>query len=201
MTEEDALTRLDEIERLAPDPTTDAGAHAVMSELAQTPGGLRLLVERYAGSPSTNIAGYLAIVLAENSGKGRADAAPLIFEFASRLRRRDYEGALVSTLSAIQRELAFGRGWGDSPRPPAALFDFIQHCLNYSGPHHSMVQSGAVGVLTDVCLSDLLGRAFEPEQLEWIKDKVQQLSETADDMLGDSIAEFMRCVEGVLPHS
>lgn len=194
MTREEALKRLDEIESLSPDPTIDAGAYGIMSELAHPTDGLSLLVERYGGSPSANIVGYLALVLADKSQASTLETAPLTFEFAAKLKRSDYDGALISILGAMQRQLGFGAGWGGSPHPPSSFFTFLQHCLNYSGRNHFLIQSGAVEVISVLCWGRLLGAAFDEEQIGWLKTKIDQLSKIDNDLLKDSITEFEQCL-------
>ncbi|HMG75184.1 MAG TPA: hypothetical protein VK582_16915 [Pyrinomonadaceae bacterium] len=46
MNQTEAISRLDEIEQLDPDPTIDVGALEIMETLAEKPEGLRLLVEQ-----------------------------------------------------------------------------------------------------------------------------------------------------------
>jgi hypothetical protein len=110
MNQTEAISRLDEIERLDPDPTFDVGALEIMETLAEKPEGLRLLVERYSASPSANIAVYLALVLGKKSAYSTPETAPLVFECAARLKRKDEDGALVSILGAMQSQIGFGPG-------------------------------------------------------------------------------------------
>jgi hypothetical protein len=194
MTQEEVIRLLDEIESRDPDPSFDAGAFDLMSELAQTVDGLRLLVERYSGSPSANIAGSLALLLAEIADKSTTETAPLIFEFVARLRRSDHAGALGCSLTAMRNQIGFGAGWGDTPRPPASLFPFLKHCLNYSGRAPVFVQSGAVDVITGICWCGLLNSAFKSDELKWILERINQLSETDNDFLRDYIVEFEQCL-------
>jgi hypothetical protein len=194
MNQTEALSRLDEIERLDPDPTIDAGALEIIQELGATPEGLRLLVESYSGSPSANLVGYLALVLGEISNHSTPETAPLVFEFVARLRRNDYPEALISSLGAMQRQIGFGAGWGGTPRAPSSLFGFLQHCLNYTGRHNDLVQFGAVELIGIVCWGDLLSTAFEIDQLDWIQQRLDELSHTDDTLLSDSISEFRECL-------
>jgi hypothetical protein len=127
----EAKQRKDKIEQLDPDPTFDVGALQIMEELAETPTGLRWLVEHYSTSPSANIVGYLALVLAKRSAHSSDETAPLVFRFADELRCRDYEGALVSALGAMNNQIVFGAGWGTSNYPPYPLFRFVEDCLEF----------------------------------------------------------------------
>ena len=196
MMQQEALNRLDEIEQLAPDPTVDAGALAIMRHLAQTPGGLRLLVDRYSISPSLNIIGYLSFVLAEHAEKATSESALLIFDFVERLRQDNYSEALISSLTAIQRQIHSGTAWGNSSKPPPpSLYAFLQHCLNFSGRLYILVQSGAIELLTQLCEKQLLNVAFKPDQIKWVKERVNQLSKANNELLGESIAELHQCLD------
>jgi hypothetical protein len=194
MNQTEAFRRLDEIEKLDPDPTFDAGALEVMESLGEKPEGLRLLVERYSGSASANIAVYLALVLGKKSSHSTPETAPLVFEFAAKLRRNDQDGALVSSLSAMQSQIGFGSGWGETPHPPFALFPFLKHCLDYSGKHNALVHFSAIELITTICWGHLLNTAFEPNQIEWIQKRVDEIANTDDVLVIDAIAELRTCL-------
>ena len=166
MNQTEALRRLDEIEKLDPDPTFDVGALEILESLGEKPEGLRLLVERYSGSPSANIAVYLALVLSKKSSYSTAETASLVFEFAARLRRNDQDGALISSLGAMQSQIGFGPGWGNTLRPPAPLFPFVKHCLNFSAKHNALVHFAAIELITVICWGDLLNTVFSDLEFE-----------------------------------
>jgi hypothetical protein len=195
MTIEEALKHLDEIEQIAPDPTVDTGALGLMNRVAQDPDGLRLLVARYSGSPSTNIGGYLAITLAEHSGHLSLKDATLIFQFIAGLKRRDYDGILVSSLTAVQKQIAFGAGIGDVAQHAPTLFNFLQYCLDYSGPQAFTVHYAAIELVNLLCWRHLLPEVCAPEQVQWLIVKFRQLSNTGHELLVDGVKEFEQCLE------
>ncbi|HSE26431.1 MAG TPA: hypothetical protein VLB68_32485 [Pyrinomonadaceae bacterium] len=69
MNQTEALNRLDEIERIDPDPTSDVGTYAIMEVLGSTPEGLHLLIDRYAASPCANIVTFLALLFSVKSNR------------------------------------------------------------------------------------------------------------------------------------
>jgi len=183
------------IERLDPDPTFDVGVLDIMETLSEKPEGLRLLVERYSGSSSANIAGYMALVLGKKSAYTTRETAPLVFECAARLKRKDQDGALVSILGAMQSQIGFGPGWGDTPRPPVPLFPFVKHCLNFSAKRHALVHFAAIELVTVICWGHLLNTVFEPDQIEWIQKRVDELANTDDVLVIDAITELRNCLD------
>jgi hypothetical protein len=194
MTQTEALERLNEIEQLDPDPNFDIGALDIMEVLAENPKGLRLLVDRYSASPAANIAVYLALVISKKSSQSTPETAPLVFECAAKLKRKDQDGALVSILSAMQNQIGFGPGWGDTSRPPASLFPFVKHCMNYSGRRHELVHFGAIELVTTICLGKLLTTVFSDTEIEWIQNRIDELANTDDVLITDAIAEFRNCL-------
>lgn len=196
MNQNEAIKRLDEIEQLDPDPTIDAGALEIMETLAEKPESFRLLVERYSGSPSANIAGYLALVLGKQSGHSRPETASLVFEFAAKLKRKDYPEALISSLSAMQNQIGFGPGWGTTARPPTPLFPFVEHCLNFSAKHNALVHFAVIELITVICWGHLLTTVFSNLEIEWIQKKVDELANTDDVLVIDAIAELRNCLNG-----
>lgn len=193
MNETEAVLRLDEIEQLDPDPSRDVGALKLMEVVGEDPTGLRLLVERYSGSHSANIACYLALLLSLKSSHTSAEDAPLVFHFAANLKRRDCEGALVSTLNAMKNQIVFGPGWGNSPGPPGPLFPFLKHCLNFSGKHNTLVQFAAVELVTSICERELVAATFKLEEWKWIAKRADELSSTDDELLLNALEEFRDC--------
>lgn len=95
MNKSEALRRLNEIEQVDPDPTLDVGALEAMELVADNTEGLHLLVHRYSRSSSANIAGYLALLLSLKSSSITPESAPLVFEFADKLKRKDHDAALM----------------------------------------------------------------------------------------------------------
>lgn len=193
MNQTDALQRLDEIQELDPDPTIDIGALRIMEELAGTPSGLHLLVVRYGSSPSAHIAGFLALVLAKQADHSTPETASEIFDFVGRLNRKDYDGALVSSLTAMQKQIGFGASWGNSPHPPSSLFPFLKHCLSYTGQHHHFVQWGAVELITVICCRYALSTVFEIEEIKWMRERIDELDSTDNTLLATAIVEFREC--------
>lgn len=187
---------MDEIEQLDPDPTFDVGALELIETLAEKPEGLRLLVDRYATSPSANIAVYLALVFGKKSSASTPDIAPLVFEFADRLRCNDQDGALVSILSAMQSQIGFGAGWGSTPRPPVPLFPFVNHCLNFSAKRHALVHFAAIELITVICWGHLLNTVFERNEIEWIRKRIDEIANTDDVLVVDAITERRNCFDG-----
>lgn len=194
MNQTEALRRLDEIEQLDPDPTFDIGALEIMESLGEKPEGLRLLVERYSGSPSANIAVYLALALSKKSSHSTPETAPIVFEFAGRLRRDDQDGALVSILGAMQSQIGFGPGWGAAPRPPAPLFPFVKHCLNFSAKHSALVHFATIELITVICWGHLLNTVFKLDEIEWIQKRVDEIANTDDVLVIDAITELRNCL-------
>lgn len=194
MKKSDALKRLNAIEQLGPDPTFDVGALEAMELVADNTEGLQLLVQRYSGSSSANVAGYLALLLSLKSSSSTPETAPLVFEFADKLKRNDYDGALMSTLNAMTNQIGFGPGWGDAPAPPSSLFPFLQHCLNYDGRRRALVHYAAVELVTTICALNLLSTTFNRDQIEWLTNRIDELSSTDDVLLGDAIAVFKQCL-------
>ena len=195
MNETEALRRLDEIEQLDPDASLDVGAFKIMEVVGKDPKGLRLLIERYSSSPSANLTCYLALLLSLKSGHAIPEIAPLAFEFAGNLKRKDCDGPLISTLNAMKNQLVFGPGWGNTPRPPGPLFPFLEHCLNYDGKHSILVQFAAVELVTVICERKLVAAAFKPNEWNWIESRANELSNTDDDLLGGALEEFRDCVK------
>jgi hypothetical protein len=194
MNQTDAITRLDEIEQLDPDPTFDVGALEIMEMLAERPEGLRLLVERYSSSPSANIAGCLALVLGKKSTQGTPETAPLVFEFAAKLKRNDHDGALMSSLNAMQNQIGFGAGWGDTLGAPSSLFPFLKHCLNFSGKRRVLVHFAAIELLTTICWGHLLTTVFSELEIQWILKRIDELGNTDEVLVVDAITELRTCL-------
>lgn len=194
MNKTEALRRLNEIEELDPDPTIDVGALEAMELIADNTEDLRLLVHRYSGSRSANIAGYLALLLSLRSSSITSETAQIVFEFAEKLKRNDYDAALMSTLNAMMNQIGFGPGWGNAPAPPPCLFPFLQHCLNYNGRRRALVHVAAVELLTTICAVNLITTTFKRDQIEWLANRIEELSSTDDVLLGDAIAEFKQCL-------
>ncbi len=195
MNQTEALRRLDEIEQLDPDPTITTGTLEIMETLAEKPEGLRLLVERYSSSPSANRVTFLALVLGEKSSYSTPETAPLVFECAARLRRKDQDGALVSILSAMQSQIGFGAGWGDTPRPPVPLFPFVEHCLNFSAKHNALVHFAAIELITVICWGHLLTTVFSDLEINWIQKRIDELANTDDVLVMDAITELRNCLD------
>lgn len=194
MKKSDPLRRLNEIEQLDPDPILDVGALEAMELVADNTEGLQLLVHRYSGSSSANVAGYLALLLSLKSSSITPETAPLVFEFADKHRRNDYDGALMSTVNAMTNQIGFGPGCGDAPAPPASLFPFLQHCLNYDGRRRALVHYAAVELLTTICAVNLLSTTFNRDQVGWLTNRIDELSSTDDVLLFEAIAAFKQCL-------
>jgi hypothetical protein len=193
MNDTEALRELDKIEQLDPDPTIDAGALELMERIGETPDGLRVLVDRYSSSPSANIVGYLALMLSLKSSYASMATATLAFECAAKLEGSDNDEALLSVINAMTNQIAFGRGWGNSPSPPASFFPFLQHRLSFSGRLKVLVQFGAIELITTICYRGVLQTALTAEQIKWIRTKLEGLSVTDDTLLKDAIEEFEEC--------
>jgi hypothetical protein len=194
MDQTEAIRRLDEIEELDPDPAVDVGTLEIMEAVGEKPEGLRLLVERYSASPSANIAVYLALVFGKKSSSSTLETAPLVFEFADRLRRKDQDAALGSILSAMQNQIGFGPGWGNTPRPPASLFPFVRDCLNFSAKRSSLVHFGAIELITTICCGNLLTTVFSDLEMQWIQKRIDELASTDAVLVIDAIAELRNCL-------
>lgn len=195
MNQAEALKRLDEIERRDPDPTFDRdGVGKIMETLGATPEGLRLLVDRYAASPSANIVAQLALLLSLKSGHCTVETAPVVFEFASKLQRSDLESVLMSTLNAMKNQIGFGPGWGESPDAPKVLFPFLANCLTFKGRLDDLVHYAAVELVTSICWCGTLETTFTKDQFEWIRQRVVELSDTDNELLRDEIKQFNECL-------
>lgn len=96
------------LERLDPEPSLDVRASQIMESVGETPQGLRILVERYGGSLSVNIANSLAFILNRKSSHSTYETAPLVFEFAFNVKRHDSNGVLMNTLNAMKNQISFG---------------------------------------------------------------------------------------------
>ncbi len=195
MKQDERLKRLDEIEIASPDPTSDAGAIELMEDVAATPEGLRLLVDRYSSSPSAYIVGSLALVLGKSASSCSHEAAALVFRFIEKLRRKDYAGALISSLSAIEVQISFGCGWGPSLQPPPVLSIFLMHCLEYSGRYSILVQDGALSLLATICEKGLLDVALPKETRPVFRKRIGQLAALDNELLNTDIPRLVRCFE------
>lgn len=195
MNHAEALSRLDEIELLDPDPSVDIGTLGIMAELSQTDTGLHLLIDRYADSSSAHIVGFLAFTIAERSKHSTPEMAPLVFEFVGKLKRDDYEAVLLNSLSAMDRQFSFGAGWGESSQAPACLFPFIEHCMSFSGKLNVLVRYAALELVTAICWRGVLRSAFTAEQIEWIGTRVKDLSQTDNELLVGASKEFWECAQ------
>lgn len=195
MKQDEHLKRLDEIEMAALDPTADAGAIELMEDVAATPEGLRQLVDRYSSSPSAYIVGSLALVLSKSASSGSLEAAPLVFRFVEKLRRKDYAEALISSLSAIEIQISFGCGWGPTLQPPPVLSTFLLHCLRYSGRHSILVQDGALSLLATICEKGLLDVALPKETRPVFRNRIEELAALDNDLLNTDLPRLVSCLE------
>ena len=195
MNETESLKRLDEIERLDPDPTLDVRASQIMEIVGETPQGLRILVERYSGSLSVNIANSLAFTLNLKSSQSTSETAPLVFEFAFGVKRHYNHGVLMNTLNAMKNQISFGPGWGNTPQPPRPIFPFLEHSLNFIGKHNTLVHFAAVELVTLICERELVTAVFKHNEWKWIEKRTHELSDTDDALLLDALSEFRDCNE------
>jgi hypothetical protein len=199
VTQETLWERLDRIEELCPDAGGDSGALDIMREIAAGPGGLGRLIERYAGSPCRELVSALAFLIAKRSDSPHPDNAEALLSFAERLALKADPEVLGTTLSALQRQVAFDTGVAASAPLPHALYSLLQHCLGYSGRHQSLVRSGVLGVLLAFCESGALRTAFERPQLEWVLGEVEKLSELQDDLVGADLPYVLECLRKSRP--
>ena len=194
MNEPEALRSLDEIERLDPDPTFDVRASQIMETVGENPQGLRLLVERYSGSLSVNIANSLAFTLNLQSSHSTSETAPLVFEFAANVKRYDSDGVLMNTLNAMKNQISFGPGWGNTLEPPRPLFPFLEHSLIFSGKQSTLVHYAAVELVTLICERELVAAVFKRDEWKWIEKRIDELSDTDYVLLQEALVEFRDCV-------
>lgn len=193
MNETEALLSLDEIERLDLDPTFDVRASQIMEIVAENAQGLRLLVERYSGSRSVNIANSLAFILSLKSSHSTSETGPLVFEFAANVKRHDNEGVLMNTLNAMKNQITFGPGWGNTREPPGPLFPFLEHSLSFNGRHSALVHFAAVELVTLICERELVAAVFKRDEWEWIEKRIDELSDIDDVLLQEAVLEFRDC--------
>jgi hypothetical protein len=191
--------RLDEIERLDPDPLVDAGVLDLMEDFAREAGGtegLRELVERYGGSASVNIVAALAILLARSAAAPTPETRELVFSFLEKLRRNDYPEVLISCLTAVYLYLSSGGLWRPIQSPPRILYPFLMHSLNYSQRHALLVRHAALQVLGVLHEKALLERVFDPQQLASIRLRLGELSASKDDLLESELVWLGEFLDG-----
>lgn len=189
------LERLDEIEKLNPDPTIDAGALELMESFVRVPDDLRVLVERYGESCSLNIIRYLALLLARKAETRTTEDSSLILRFIEKLRWKDDPETLGSCLAAIYLQLVVDDVWAASEQRGRTLYPFLSQCLNHSGRQSVLVRHGALQVLSKLYDKGLVERVFEPAQLATLREKLMELSSLHNDLLDSQLTnlrEFLK---------
>jgi hypothetical protein len=173
------LERLDEIERRDYEPGVDAEALDIMKVFAQSPVELSILVERYSGSTSVNIASYLAFFLAEMAEEvPTSELYRQLFIFIQRCRFM-YEARILGSCSRTLLMLLMHECvWQEHSNPPTMLYPFLQRALDYSYPikYATYVQRSAIQVISYLYETNLLQVALNRWQLTWIRDKLLNLS-------------------------
>lgn len=177
---EQILDQLDEIERCEPDPNYDAGALQLMERLVDDESGLRLLGERYGLSKSTNIARYLALLLARKArSPGFLSPETVIFLIGRLVAACDPETLISCTDAVSSTVLALTNDRQHS----STLARFLNTCLEYSGRLRSLVQHGALQIVADLSDQRLLENVFEGDQLVRLREQIVKLSAENDDLL------------------
>ena len=186
----DLLERLDRIETLDPDRITDTEILDLMEQIILNSGRLRILVERYSGSPSSLMVRSLSFLVSVAASKPTQETCPLIFSLIEQLHCQEDESTLINCLTSIQRQLIHGFSWNQISKPPPCLYHFLIHCLEQS----VFVQRGAIAVL--LCIyEDNLMETFDPNDVDSLRDKLVQLSEIHDtllDMEMDGMQDFIK---------
>lgn len=143
------LKELDAIEASDPESSADVGALNLMRQIADR-GGLALLVQRYAESPSLNLLHALAFLVAERSTVDVTvgeHVARLARRFARRPRHPEFA---LTLMTALQKEIRASSWHRWDPSTRASIADFVSQCLVYGGdePHAILVWESALGLVS-----------------------------------------------------
>jgi hypothetical protein len=194
------LERLDEIDKLNPDPLTgmDMGALDLMEAFAHETKELKILIERYGGSSSPVIVRTLSFLLARKADKPTLEKSLLIFSLLEKLRCKNDPETLGNCLTTIHLQLIFDCVWDTLSQPPTILYPFLMHCLSYSHRQSILVQYGVLQVLSLLYEKGILEKVFKPGQLTALREKLVQLSAIKNDLLESELPRLSKFLKGTL---
>lgn len=170
------LSELDELLQEAADPLAPERALALMEEVVACPGGLALLVERYAGVDSPVLLRPLTFLLARHAS--RQDMGSLLDLLLSLLRRlgTDDDWTRINLLSAVQLLSMYEQLASEEGVP--LLYNFLLSCLDRS----VSVQAAAIPALVAAYMEGALG-VLSPDDLTDLRRRLGELQGTSDELL------------------
>lgn len=173
------LGALDNLLQEAADPlqaVESERALALMEKVVAGPGGLAILVGRYAEVESPLLLRPLTFLLARHAS--RQDMGSLLALLLSLLRRlrSDDDWTRINLLSAVQLLAMYGQLAAEEGVP--VLYGFLRSCLDRSVP----VQAAAIPALIGAYAEGALG-ALPPDDLAGLRRRLGELVGTSDELL------------------
>ena len=182
------LDRLGEIE--AEDDESDDTID-LMEEVAQRPGGLQLLLERFGHSEHAMVVRSLSFLLARAANQTTVESSARIYDLIAKLRCTDDVSTLINCMTTIQRQAICDIPWPGG-RAPASLFPFLMHCLTQG----ALVAPGAIDVLMRLYEDGRFPAAFSDEQQRELRAKLVALSSVEDEALKLDLRSLAPFVNG-----
>lgn len=212
-TEKDLWKYLDDIEKYDPDLSADTDVIEVMETIAVSPSGRSSLVERYSGSNSAYVAGYVwGTILSFTHVDNRANSLDsqtideicgLTFVIADRIRWMAVEPeTLLSVFNAIRIQV--WRGFWNERKFPPTLYAMLERCLRFGWMNEGKAQHMQIEVLSllnMMCEKDIIESNFDEAQINWLRDEAHRLatlnvkSNVLTEGLNKEGSKFLNCLD------
>jgi hypothetical protein len=202
--EEDMWLYLDELERLDLDRDAWTDTFDVMEEISQELAGLRRLVERYSGSFSSYVFGYVAAAVSHFAREATSKVTPdtaaldeiieLTFKMLQDVRWLTAQPHTLGGLLSTIQMLIWSGGWNKN-LVPNTFAEILQRCLRFGWANEAgsdFIQRGAVEILIYMSKAKILSSSFDKEQIKWFQDEVKryQAHLKPDDSLKNITLDF-----------
>jgi len=193
--QESVFTRIDEIEKLDPDPSRgqELEAFELMNAFARGPEELRALIDRYGSSTTPIISQSLGSVVAVRAQEPTQEMARLVLTFVARFRCWKPDETVMNALTAVQHCLHYVEpSVGESLR---SLSPFFRKCLAYEGRLWVIIRGHALALLPIIVHRDLINAIFTPEELLELRERIRELRRTAGEELRPELEDLQGIIE------
>lgn len=183
------LKRLDEIERLSPDPFTGQELEALdlMREFAKGREELCALIERYGRSTTPIIAQSLSCLFTWKPLEPNYGLCDLVLVLIAKFRCWNQGEAVMNCLTVLHNWLHYC--CVDKPLSEASrsLFPFLSSCLDYDLRLSVIIKGDALSLLSIITSRSLLDQLFTADEILWLRKKVGELRSTTGEQLREEL--------------
>ena len=193
--QESVFKRIDEIQKLNPDPSRgqELEAFELMNAFATEPKELSALIDRYGSSTTPVICQSLGAVVGLRAQRPSQSTAAAVLTFISHFQCWEPDESVMNALTAVQHCLHYvDPSVGGALR---SLSPFFRNCLAYEGRLWVIIRGHALALLPIIVDRDLINTIFTPEEFRELREKIAELRRTAAEELQPELQDLEGLIE------